>query len=469
MMNEKQTLIKLLKTSKGKRVLFLGREGIFTQQEIDRFLKPYGMMAVKILDEDIVGVIEGHRLNPVEEDISNQAYSKGLPFYKLTELEELLSEEIDDDALLMAIKLGNDQERIVRLLGNEHFSDTFFVRLLRLYIFNEEEEDNRQDRDIIMYTLRRYIDIRPSEEDLLYSHLTLRRLATEATNSELLDVLLNFPNFKFLVRGKESVTLRQTIARNIYITEPLVRKLLSYRDVNIFRALAGNPKTSLEVLKSLFSKEDQEIDKALAINLTIDNTLFCALLERTDEEVIALLLTHQPIDMFRLKKIRHMPLPIELMKLIGVNKYLEKEAIEALLQEEEPKVLVALSENSTISSSVLKYIYGLNLEEVFIPMAKNPSTPVWILQDLYESHGNDMEVLVALAHNPMLPQPLIKILFEKDLLEINRGLATNTSLPMKLLDILKVDTRLQNELAQNENLAKSYEEVLTQKKVMMNI
>ena len=94
----------------------------------------------------------------------------------------------------MAIKLGNDQERLLRLLGNEHLTDELFVRLLKLYRFDEEEEYNRQDRDVIMNTLRRYIDIKPNEEDLLYTYLTLRRLATEATDPNLLAALLGFPN-----------------------------------------------------------------------------------------------------------------------------------------------------------------------------------------------------------------------------------------------------------------------------------
>ena len=39
-------------------------------------------------------------------------------------------------------------------------------------------------------------------------------------------------------------------------------------------------------------------------------------------------------------------------------------------------------------------------------------------------------------------------------------MASNASLPMELLDILKVDTRLQHELAQNEIFVKEYETVL---------
>ena len=102
-------------------------------------------------------------------------------------------------------------------------------------------------------------------------------------------------------------------------------------------------------------------------------------------------------------------------------------------------------------------------------LAQNPSTPVWILEALYKRDGEDKEIAAALAKNPSTPEAILRVLFERDDFEINRSLATNASLPMELLDVLKVDTRLQNELAQNEQLAKSYEAVLKQSKAMMNV
>ena len=468
MMNEKPTLKELLENAEGKKLLFLGKEGIFTEKEIVRFLKPYKITVTKYLEDEVVGVVEHHRLNPVEEDISNDAYDLKLPIYKLTEFEQLLSEEIDDDALLMAIKLGNDQERLVRLLGNEYLSDALFVRLLKLYTFDEEEEDNRQDRDVIMYTLRRYIDIRPSEEDLLYSYLTLRRLATEAEDPNLLEALMGFPNFEFLIRGRESVTLRETIARNPHISEELVRKLLALRDLKVMRALAGNSAVSLDVLKHLHDKQDPTILQTLATNPTIDNVLFGALLE-ADEAVLSLLLIHQPIDMQRWEQIEKAGLSDELIALLGANEHLSHDVVHILMEKENPEILTALSGNPAVTSDLLEKIYQMDIEETFASLAKNPSTPVWILQAFYEEYADDIAMLAALAHNPSLPEPLLRKLFEKDVFEINKGLATNASLPPDLLDILKIDTRLQNELAQNEQLAKSYEEVLNQKKAMMNV
>ncbi len=469
MMNEKPTLGSLLETSAGKKLLMLGKEEIFTQKEIARFLKRFKITPVNVLEEDVVGVVEHHRLNPVEEDISNDAYEQNLPIYKLTEFEQLLSEEIDDDPLLMAIKLGNDQERIRRLLGNQHLSDTLFVRLLKLYKFDEEEEDSRDDRDVIMYTLRRYIEIKPNEEDLLYSYLTLRRLATEATDPNLLEALMGFPNFTFLVRGKESITLKETIARNPHINETTIQKLLSLRNRAIERALAGNSSISEEIQKLLLGRNDEEIARALGANPAITDAIFAALLQET-EAVVSLLLVHQPINAERLQQIEVARLDGSVFALLGVNEMLSSDVIEQLAQKEENEALHhLLCENKTVPPALLEAYYHQKHTTLMPALAQNPSTPVSVLEALYKSDGESQEIAAALAKNHATPESILRRLYARDDFEINRALATNASLPMELLDVLKLDTRLQNELAQNEQLAASFETVLNQGKVMLNV
>jgi len=468
MINEKQTLKQLLANGTGGKILLLGKEGVFTTEEITRFLKPYHITTTKYLEEGVIGAVEHHRLNPVEEDISNDVYERNLPQYKLAEFEELMSQEIDDDSLLMAIKLGNDQDRLLRLLGNEHLDDTLFVKLLKLYRFNEEDEDNRQDRDVIMYTLRRYIQIKPNEEDLLYSYLTLRRLATEAEDPDLLDALMGFPNFTFLIRGKEKVTLKETVARNPHINEAVIRKLLALREKRIDIALAGNSNVPIEILKHLISKDNETTEMALAVNPGIDNEIFGALLKQSDR-VVSLLLIHQRIDTVRLEQIRSAQLDPELFAVVGSNEKLENDVLASLFANADENLLEALSGNKTVAPAILEEIYQKDDARYYLYLSQNPSTPVWILEAIYEEYRDEETISAALAYNPATPEKILRELFNRDHFEINRGLATNASLPPELLDILKVDTRLQNDLAKNERLAESYESVLNQNKVMLNV
>ena len=101
---------------------------MFTHKEVKRFLKKFKVTITTEYSNDVIAVVEHAKLNPVEDDISNMAYEQGKVLYRLSELEKILSGSINDDELLMAIKLTNDQERVFRLLGNENISDRSFCQ-----------------------------------------------------------------------------------------------------------------------------------------------------------------------------------------------------------------------------------------------------------------------------------------------------------------------------------------------------
>jgi len=457
-MTTKRTLPELLESSPDKKFLFLGRAGLFTQDEIARFLKKYHITTTKNLEEGVVATIEPLNLNPVEEDISNDAYDKKIPSFSLDEFEKLLSEGINDDELLMGIKLSNDQERVFRLLGNENISEELFIKLLMMYQWNEEDEDNNQDRDTIMYTLKRYIDIKPNEADLHYSYLTLRRLATEATNPKLLLALIGFPKFEFLIRGKEKVTLRETIARNEYLDKEVITKLVSLRDKKVDVALACNSAADLSLLQTLLAKEDEKINEALATNQNIDDEVFKTLLTKEDK-VVQLLLLSQKINTERLGFVDVQALDESLLSTIGANEHLDVDIIDTLIDREEATLMCNLAQNRILTAVQLEAIYAKDISSTIECLAINPTVPVVLLEKFYKEYEEDT-VRIALAHNASTPEHILHALFKLDDLEIHKSMASNPSIPLDILDILKVDTRLQNELAKNPILIKGYETVL---------
>ena len=454
-----ETLEELLNSSTNKKILLLGREGLFTPKEIERFFKKLNVELVIEYSSELSAIIEHSKLNPFEEDISNMAYDDKVVIYKLVELEKLLSESINDDELLMGIKLANDQSRVFRILGNAHISNELFIKLLTMYEWHEDEEDNKEDRDVIMYTLRRYISIKPNEEDLLYSYLTLRRLATEAKNPNLLLALINFPNFKFQVRGKQRVTLRETIARNPNINEKVISKLISLRDLKVDIALASNSSVDVRILNRFLEKNSSDIDKSLATNSNINNSIFQELLNK-EATIIELLLLWQEIDLNRLKHIEEKNFEDELFAILGANENLNRESIERLIKKDNEKLLINISKNPILEPKTLEDIYRTNKKMTFLNLCENPSTPTYIIEELFEKNIDNSEILSAIAHNKNTPQELLRFLYDKDNFIINKGLSINPSLPMELLNNLKVDTRLQSYLAQNPIFIEEYELVL---------
>ncbi|WP_295418073.1 hypothetical protein [Sulfurovum sp.] len=454
MNKEKPTLKTLLETSQGRKVLFLGREGIFTAKEAERFLKKYDVAMTSNYEEGVVAVVEHHALNPVEEDISCMAYDDGVPLFKLPEFEKLLSEGINDDELLMGVKLGNDQERIFRLLGNTHISNALFIKLLGLYEWHEEDEDNTQDRDVVMYTLRRYIEIKPNEEDLLYSSLTLKRLAREATDPKLLKVLIGFPNITFLQKGKQKITLRESIATNPHVDQEVIERLMSLRDPGVDMYLAANTSTPLHVLQKYALKDDEEINQSLASNPNIDETLFRSLLEKS-ESVTQLMLWYQPVSMQRYEQLLGTVKDEALFAYLGENKTIDAGVLEKLVETSNQALLVNLAGNESLDGALLERIFGRAVPQTYPSLAINPSTPVAVLEKLYRDQQQQKDILIGLSYNTSTPVEILKALYEREEFEITRGIASNASVPLEILNVLKIDTRLRNELTANERFVAS--------------
>ncbi len=468
MTDAKTTLEHLLQQGKGKALLFLGKEEIFDANEQQRFLKRFGIERVTEPTDNLVAVVEHRRLDPYEEQLSDRLYEEGVPLFRLETFERLLSESIEPDGLLMALRLGNDRARLLRMIANPYFDDTLFIRLLKLYRFDNAEEDSREDRDVIMHTLRRFVSIRPTEEDLLYSYLTLQRLARETSRADLLDALLHFPDFSFKTKSRQKTSLYTVVAQNPHLSSETIRRLKGMKQRDIDIALAKNVALGEEELIALLKKDDETIAQALAANEAIPENIFETLLDKSPETV-SILLRKQPIDIRRLERIEEKNFDETLTAHLGYNRRMETDVKERLCETKNVSLALTLATNPTLPSKLLEKLRCNWGETLDTALAQNPSVSAETLRDIYERRGKEIQIAAALGANPSTEEGILRELFARDLFAINKALATNASLPKELLDILKLDTRLQHELAQNETLAKSYEAVLEQSKAMMNL
>jgi len=446
---KKQDLKALLKEAEGKKILFLGKEGIFTTQEVERFLKQYKVTRVKDIEEDVVAVVEHHSLNPLEEMLSEDAYARKIPTYRLDEFEQRLSDGINDDELLMALKLSNDQARVLRMIQNPDISDTLFVKLLEMYQWHEEEEDNNDDRTVVIAVLTRYIEITPTERDQLYSTLTLKRLVREATDPRLLHALIGFPNYAFKQKAHKTTSLYEVIATSMHIDSEVITRLLSLRKPKVDMYLAANPVVPLKQLKKFSLREEKSIHEALAANETIDDALFEMLLDK-EKDVVKLLLWYQPISAERYRMVAAKITDPELFAELGKNLQIDTVVIEELLESGNIRLLEKLAGNRSMPATALQALYAKQLNTIFYPLAGNPNLPVEIIEGFYAHDQNDQNMMHQVASNPNTPEVLLRELYERDELEINKGLAANPATPIEILDVLKIDTRLRNALTQNE-------------------
>lgn len=446
---KKQDIKALLAASQGKNLLFLGKEGVFTVKEIERFLKPYGMGIAADLGDNVAATVESMRLNPVEEMSSEEAYAQGLPSYKLEELEKLFSSEIKDDELLMALKLTKDSPRVLRMLENPHISDSLFIRLLEMYQWHDEDEDDNDDRSVVIATLSRYIEITPAERDQLYSTLTLKRLVREATDPALLHALLGFPDFSFRKKGQEQTSLHEVVATSPCLDEKTLKRLLSLRREKIDFYLAANPAIPLEQLHKFAQRDEKMLDEALASNESIDDTLFASLLDK-DSTVNTILLTYQPITASRFESVVEKVTDTQLFALLGSNLHLDAEVIQKLAERENRALVENLCANKTVPTDVLVGLYDKGDERLYYLIAGNPNFPTPLLETLYARYREDTPMMQAVASNPNTPVSILRELYQRNDFEINTGLAKNPSTPLEILDDLKIDTRLRHALSENQ-------------------
>ncbi len=449
-------LDKFLYKNSGKKVVLLGKGELFTREEYIAFLKKSDIEVVTRLEDEVVAIIEYHRISHVEELISCDAYVRDIPIYKLSEFEKIMSLSLVDSHILMSLKLKNDQKRLYQLLHNPYINDSLFLKLIPMYIWdNSNNSDNNEDRGVVIATLRRFLEFKANEEDLLYSHLTLNRLVRDTKNSDLLYALLYFPDYRFLQKGKQWVTLRETIASSSYVNQKTIRKLLNFRDKNIPFYLSANPSTPLEILKKFANNyHETEIDEALASNITIDHTLFIELLSNRGS-VREVLLTYQPINTQRFNLIEAIQIEESSYGALGKNILIEEDVLHRLVKRKNPFLLKSLAGNTSLDNSMIKTLYKKNKKEYDIILSANSSTPTDILMKIYQGNKSNQVLLSALASNPTTPLEILEELFELEIFEINEGLASNESLPLEFLNILKIDTRLRYALTNNQTFTDS--------------
>lgn len=450
----------LLSAHRGETVLILGKPETFTFDEIAAILKrEFDLESTRTMSDKVGVVIEHRRLNPVESMWSEEAYAARIPSAMLETLEALLAEGLDDKNVLMSLKLSGDEDRVYRLLGNPSLSEALFIALLKMYRWSGEEDD-RKDRDVIVYTLRRYLDIKPNETDLLFSPSALRVLARDTRNGALLEALLGFPDLRFVVRRNHTVTLLETIAGNPAIAPSVAQKLHAMKRSDIDRALASNASAPLAILHTLFDRKVSDIDRALASNPRIDETIFEGLLERGDRAVHTFLLWDQPLDIVRYEKMQSYIEDRALFVHLSQNERLD-DALKAYLCERcDGELLAAIASNDTFAPEMLARIYARDDgDEIARALALNPNTPHEVLERLYSLIDEDETIARHLAYNKSVSPDVLERLYRVGHTDINEGLAKNPSTPDTVLEALRLEGRYRSQLAENPKLIDAYAKV----------
>jgi len=444
----------IIKNNQGGTVLFLGRVTNFSDEELSNFLESQGMQYANRYDgqEDIALLVLSSMLTPYEEQTSFELYDQGVVDVPLSSFERYYTKNIKPNTLLMSLKLSNNQERVIRLLMNEAFNDELYLKLFKLYDWQEEGiHENNNNRDVTISFVKRFY--RPDgfrDPAMIYAPTTVLNIAQESSNSEVLDAILTMPNHEIKVSRYDNnrpKNLHETVAFNEAISPEAIKRLLSYQNGGIDYFLCANSALKASDLELLYSRVDEASKMVLAQNSNLSDSLFKALLEESDE-VVKSLLSFQQMNSYRLDLVKDN----RFIAYLGNNETIE--SIVADLIALDNRVLdFQLSSNSAVGFEALMKLYQKYGEEIVVTMANNPNLSEEFFAMLYAKKEPKIEE--ALAKNHGTPKKILAELCEKKDRELNRLLASNPSVDIKYLREFQLDTSLIRILADNETYGKS--------------
>jgi len=434
------------RNAQGKAILFLGRFSSLNEEEIKLFLEKFEIRYTTTLDDDVAMAFESTILSPIEEEIAAEAYKRGVHLYNSDQFDKLYADRLNSDAILMSLKLSNNQQRLARLLHNRYLSDALFIKLFAMIDWGGEGMfDNSENMKLATLFAKRFFSKSRFDSATYHSPISVFEVAIITENPDLLDLMFDLPQIEVKQSrsgARRPTTTREAIAINPHTSEKTLTRLFRLNNPAIDLFLARNPATPHTMQERIFARADAETKEALALNENLSPALFEAL-----SPLPALWLT-QKIEKEHLQFLPD-PAPAE----IGENENLSEAVIDYLLEKGNTQLLKNLAQNPALNTEQIEKIYTQKAQNLHPYLGANPNTPEEILHELFAR--NDHETNRYLALNTKTPLQILEKLFTQEDYEINCSLALNEALPIPWLQQLQIDTRLLPYLKENRTFTEN--------------
>ena len=390
-------LFMILENIKNKTILLLGKTRAFEAEEFSSQLEVHNIKRAEGTQEDFDVVVEGRMMSPYEQNLLEDLYEKKkYEFLSVDTLEELLAKQIQEDVLLMSLKLSNDTERLKSFLQNEHISDTLFFKLLKMYRWDKEDFfENDANRDVSAALIGRFYENIERNHNVQYATTGITHLVRQTRREDLLEAIASL----------EPLALHPDILQDIALhpntPKSVLKKFLKQRDEKAMEAMTYNENLDITLAKELLKEE--KYAKILAQNISLSQEMFTLL-----KNSYALDLAHNPsLDLEMQKELLSLNIR-DISLALASNSASDKEILELLLKQNDKEIAMLVYANENLPHVLL--VEAFTMPQYHLSLAKNPKTPQEILQKLYE--GKDSEVITALAQNEATP---IDILYQLQL------------------------------------------------------
>ncbi len=401
-----------LQEYRDKKILFLGKPRAFSQEEFVSQLAAHHIALKKELDDAIDTVLEGRMMTPYEQNLSDELYEKGgFTFLEIDAFERALAQTIDDNVLLMSLKLSNDKERLKSFLQNSCVSDTLFLKLLEMYKWSGEDFfENDDNRDVTAALIGRFYENIERNHNVQYATTGLIHLVSQTQNPLLLEAISTLEPLK--LHSKLSILL----AQHPCTPKKVLKKLLREGSTFVLEAMCANSALDTAMIKEL--AKDEKYAKILAQEVKLS------------EERFELLQTYA--------------------KELALNETLSDAMQKELLALHNSAVDEALASNSAITDETFAYLMQRSDAKLKELLLTNPNIDEVSLREAYKESKNH----IAIAKNPALPEDIAKELFESDDAEILESLARNEATAVDILYQLQLDSRFERAVKSNTAFGK---------------
>ena len=350
------------------KILLFGKSRAFSEDEFQAQLKHHKIEIMSEYSDTISLVVDGRMMTPYEQIQSDTLYEeKSISAVSIDLLEKELAACMDENTLLMSLKLSHDKARLKSFIENSMIQDALFFKLIKMYKWSGEDFfENDDNRDVSAAFISRFYENIERNHNVQYATTGFIHLVKQAKNSELLNAI------SLLEPMQLHPKIEAAIAMNIHCSETLQKRYHKRKDKRIDEALSFNKNLCSSLIEEFV--EDEELGSNMAKTLELSEELFNRL--SLYPQALALNESLSPIMQEKLFVLENN----EVSLCLAQNSLLDSSLLLKLLSLDNTAVKNALYENRAMPVNIIEKAYTDGLYSA--QLAKNENTPVEILYQL---------------------------------------------------------------------------------------
>ena len=433
-----------LKKLKNKTILLFGKSRAFSVDEFAMQLKSHNISILREYNnEEIDLIVDGAMMTPLENIESEKLYDeKKYEFIEIDKLEQMLIDDIDEDSLLMSLKLSHDKERLKDFLTNDKVSKTLFLKLLKMYEWGDDDFfENNDNRDVTAALIGKFYKNIQRNHNVQFSKLGLMHLVLQSVSEDVIKTIAYLKPLQksFLANDKEqNYKIITSLATHFATPKDVLKMFIKKSNTYVHTLIAMRENCDEELQELLYAKGEFEVNEALSYSQILSNSLFNRLSKHDDFSKHMAKFIKLDEDRFMFFKDTH-------PAMLAQNESLTYDMQEALTNYYQNNVSVALAQNKSLSPDLITKFLTQKDEKINFAIYSNSSTPDYILTDAYDNVINHF----ALANNESTPSYILHHLAKNGDIKILHALAKNKSTPVEILYQLQLDSRLERAVKEN--------------------